>query len=182
MSDGQFLPRARRSPALQFSWIVQQEALLKLRQQFIDVENFGINDIQDGIEKILPDQESASRKIWIAHVGDLNVAWERIVKGQESILWPEVHLFPRTPAAPANAFDQLKGAEQCAAVRAQRKLETSGFLPSEGNVEPIHSAKSIFAACIEQKQKQSTTGRKRDFLADECVIQGTQSVTRKNGP
>ncbi|KAJ6614391.1 hypothetical protein B0H10DRAFT_1950757 [Mycena sp. CBHHK59/15] len=139
--------------------------------------------------------------IWIAHVGDLNVTWERILKGGEIIPWPEPPFSVGTPGAPANTFDQLDGVEQHMAVWAQHRLDTalvhlglgssctscwvafskvSGVLPSKGIVGSICSTKSIFAAHIERKLKESMTGHKHDFLAGGCVIPGTQTVTHKN--
>lgn len=82
-----------------------------------------------------------------------------------------------------NALDGLDGENKRAAVRLQRKIDNSGVVPPEGEVGPVRLAKSIFARRIDQLKKDAKgkSGRKRDFLADECVIAGKDIVHRKDG-
>lgn len=56
-------------------------------------------------------------------------------------------------------------------------------MPADGEVGPVRHAKSIYARRIEKLRNaaKGKNGRKRDFLADECVITGTASVSRKDG-
>ncbi|KAJ7292231.1 hypothetical protein C8J57DRAFT_1492721 [Mycena rebaudengoi] len=149
-----------------------QAALLNLRQRFIAEDAFGLNDLNDGIARLLPNTESSAWKVWSAHSSELGDAYEHIIKPP---------LYTDLSGQPVNAFDQLTGGAQRDGVRAQRKLETSGVLPANGDVGPIRSAKSIFAARIASRKKEfeGRNGRKPNFLADECVIPGKYTVVDK---
>ncbi|KAJ6580685.1 hypothetical protein B0H19DRAFT_1250987 [Mycena capillaripes] len=157
----------------------QQNDLLKLRQRFITEEAFGGNLLHEGINAILTDQSSVEWKTRTAHAGALMSAWEVIVKDGMPGEWPEP---PLSSDGPGTALDQLTGETARAAIRLKRKSEHAGVLPP-GEVGPIRHAKSIFAQRIEQLENDNKgkTGRKRDFLADECVIAGTDRVRRQNG-
>ncbi|KAJ6449302.1 hypothetical protein C8R47DRAFT_1084768 [Mycena vitilis] len=159
-----------------------QAALVKLHHRFIDEHDFKLNYFHEGLNQLLPDQASAEWKAWHAHGASLITAWEIIVKDGGAADWPLPPFSSETGSEP-NALDQLTGENERAVIRAQRKMDASGVLPAPGEVGPVRHAKSIFAQRIEdlEKEAKGKTGRRRDFLADECVIVGTHTVIRRAG-
>ncbi|KAJ7881642.1 hypothetical protein B0H13DRAFT_2345082 [Mycena leptocephala] len=151
-------------------------ALLQLRQRFIREKNFGLNHLQEGIDKILPDAASSEAQSWKAHVNALSDAGYEINRTYRGLMYP-----PSSEIETAQAL-QLDGAAKRAAIRSQRKLEASGVMPPDGEVGPVRPSKSIFARRIEQKAKDAKgkNGRRPDFLALECVIEGTDEVKHRN--
>jgi hypothetical protein len=65
-------------------------ALLQLRQRFIREENFRLNHLQEGIDKILPDAASSEAQSWKAHVNALSDASYEINKEGKNVPWPDV--------------------------------------------------------------------------------------------
>ncbi|KAJ7195589.1 hypothetical protein B0H12DRAFT_1082167, partial [Mycena haematopus] len=171
------------SPAVSSMDKKTREALLKLRQRFITEENFGLNHFEDGIGALLPDKSSPDWKTWSAHGNALMTAYEDIVKDGKPGEWPEPPLSSDVRSGPANALDGLDGQNERAAIRLQRKIDNSGVVPPEGQVRPVRTEKSIFARRIEQLQRDAKgkPGRKRDFLADECVIAGVDTARHRDG-
>ncbi|KAJ7909860.1 hypothetical protein B0H13DRAFT_1877267 [Mycena leptocephala] len=119
----------------------------------------------------------------VMHGAALITAWELIVKDGTAGEWPGPPLSSDARSTPGNALSQLDGPSRRDAERLRRALEDSGVLPADGEVGPVRHAKSIYARRIEKLKNaaKGRNGRKRDFLADECVIPGTASVTRKDG-
>ncbi|KAJ6624407.1 hypothetical protein B0H10DRAFT_2324854 [Mycena sp. CBHHK59/15] len=163
----------------------QQEALLKLHQRFITEEAFSLTEFDDGVNTVLPDQSSVEWQTWYAHGAALITAWELMVKDGTAGEWPEIQLplSSEVRSTPGNTVSQLNGESTHNAERLRCALEDSGVLPADGEVGPVHQAKSIYARCIEKLKNaaKGKNGLKRDFLADECVIAGTASATRRDG-
>ncbi|KAJ6506909.1 hypothetical protein C8R45DRAFT_923069 [Mycena sanguinolenta] len=80
--------------------------------------------------------------------------------------------------------DQMQPADAESAVEANRtpEHEPKYCTISTNYPGPVRPAKSIFASRIEQRKKEATgkSGRKPNFLTDECVIAGKEIITRKD--
>jgi hypothetical protein len=67
----------------------KQEKLLQERKSFIEEEGYGLNHLQDVIDKLLPDK-CTFWTAWTTHANELISAWERIKKAGEIVPWPDV--------------------------------------------------------------------------------------------